>query len=110
MVVMDSVIMGIKNKIQGTKSSLKTTTSNIKKDASFVKEILSTKGHIFLKTDSLVILVRKKGNARTFFEVLSKITAEGYDLKSQESLADLLPGSPHLAMIYVLQNKKYVNV
>ncbi len=84
--------------------------SNMKKDASYAKEILSTKGHIFLKTDSLAILVKKKGDARTFFEVLSKITAEGYDLKSQELLTDLLPGSPHLAMIYILQNKKYVNV
>ena len=54
--------MGIKDKIQGTKSSLKMTTSNIKKDASFAKEILSTTGHIFLKTDSLAILVRKKGD------------------------------------------------
>ncbi len=107
---MDSIIMGIKDKIQGTKSSLKTTTSNMKKDAAYVKEIMSTKGHIFLKTDSLAILVRKKGDARTFFEVLSKITAEGYDLKSQEQLADLLPGTPHLAIIYILQNKKYVNV
>ncbi len=102
--------MGIKDKIQGTKSSLKTTTSNMKKDAAYAKEIMSTKGHIFLKTDSLAILVRKKGDARTFFEVLSKITAEGYDLKSQEQLADLLPGTPHLAIIYILQNKKYVNV
>ena len=82
----------------------------MKKDVAYAKEIMSTKGHIFLKTDSLAILVRKKGDSRTFFEVLSKITAEGYDLKSQEQLADLLPGRPHLAIIYILQNKKYVNV
>ena len=102
--------MGAKKKLQDTKSSLKTKISNIKKDAAYAKEILSTKGNIFLKTDSLAILVRKKGDTRTFYEVLSKITAEGYDLKSQESLTDLLPGSPHLATIYILQNKKYVNV
>ena len=102
--------MGAQKKLQDTKSSLKTKISNIKKDAAYAKEILSTKGNIFLKTDSLAILVRKKGDTRTFYEVLSKITAEGYDLKSQESLTDLLPGSPHLATIYILQNKKYVNV
>lgn len=102
--------MGIKNKVQGAKSSLKSKTSNMKKDAVYAKEIMSTKGHIFLKTDSLAVLVKKKGDARTFYEVLSKITAEGYDLKSQEQLTDLLPGSPHLAMVYILQNKKYVNV
>jgi len=102
--------MGAQKKLQDTKSSLKTKIINIKKDAAYAKEILSTKGNIFLKTDSLAILVRKKGDTRTFYEVLSKITAEGYDLKSQESLTDLLPGSPHLATIYILQNKKYVNV
>ncbi len=102
--------MGAQKKFQDTKSSLKTKISSIKKDTAYAKEILSTEGNIFLKTDSLAILVRKKGSARTFFEVLSKITAEGYDLKSQEQLADLLPGSPHLATIYILQNKKYVNV
>jgi hypothetical protein len=110
MSVIDYSIMGIKNKIQATKSSLTSKASDIKKDTKFAKEILSTKGHIFLKTDSLAILVRKKGDSRTFFEVLSKITAEGYDLKSQEPLADLLPLAPNLATIYILQNKKYVNV
>ncbi len=102
--------MGAQKKLQDTKSSLKTKISNMKNDAVYAKEIMSTKGHIFLKTDSLAILVKKKGDARTFYEVLSKITAEGYDLKSQEQLTDLLPGSPHLAMVYILQNKKYVNV
>ena len=58
----------------------------------------------------MVILVRKKGESKKFFEVLDEITKEGYDLKTQEQLLDLLPVSPPLAMIYILQKKKYVNV
>ena len=82
----------------------------MKKDAAYAKEIMSTKNGIFLKTDAIAILVRKKGETRNFLKVLDQVTKEGYDLKAQEQLTDLLPMQPHLAMIYILQNKKYVNV
>ncbi len=100
----------IKKKIQATEASLKKKIGNVKKDVAFVKEIMATKDVVFFKTDALAILVRKRGEFSKFFKVLDKITKEGYDLKSQEELGDLVPSPFPLAIIYTLQNKKYVNV
>lgn len=55
----------------------------MKQDASFAKEIMATKDIVFLKTDAIANLVRKKGEPKKFFQILDKITKEGYDLKSQ---------------------------
>jgi len=56
--------MGIKNKIKSAESSLKTKIDNLKHDVSYAKEIMATKDIVFLKTDALAILVRKKGETK----------------------------------------------
>jgi len=101
--------MGIKSKIQGTSDFIKVVASSRKKDVSFLKEILESKEIVFLKTDSIAILIKKKGESKKFFEAFDKITCEGYELKSQEPITDPIPKlNIALGYIFYFQNKKYI--
>ena len=60
--------MGIRNKIQVTGSTIKEQLSHLKKDTVWQKELLESNKVVYLKTDSIAVLVRKKGNAAQFFE------------------------------------------
>ena len=101
--------MGIKSKIQGTIDFIKAITSSRKKDVSFLKEILECKEIVYLKTDSIAILIKRKGESKKFFEAFDKITREGYDLKSQEPITDPIPKLDIvLGYIFYFQNKKYI--
>lgn len=101
--------MGIKSKIEGTIDFFKENANYRKKDLSFFKEILESKEVVYLKTDSIAILIKKKGEAKQFFEAFEKITKEGYDLKSQEPITDPIPKLDiTLGYIFYFQNKKYI--
>ena len=101
--------MGIKSKIQGTKDFIKAGARSRKQDISFIKEILEFKEIVYLKTDSIAILIKKKGESKKFFEAFDKITREGYDLKSQEPITDPIPKiNIALGYIFYFQNKKYI--
>jgi len=64
---------------------------------------------VYLKTDSIAILIKRKGESKKFFEAFDKITREGYDLKSQEPITDPIPKLDIvLGYIFYFQNKKYI--
>ena len=101
--------MGIRSKIQDTTDFIKARASSRKKEVSFLKEILEYKETVYLKTDSIAILIKKKGESKKFFEAFEKITREGYDLKSQELITDPIPKlNIALGYIFYFQNKKYI--
>ncbi len=101
--------MGIKEKIQQKTDPLTSKIGYLKTDAKDIKKILETKDVIYLKTDAIVILVKKKGELKKFCEVFDLITKEGYQLMAQESVTDPIPKlNVNLAYLYIFQKKKYL--
>jgi len=101
--------MGLKEKIKGTGSSVKDQLSYLKKDSKFIKEILQSKEVIYLKTEAIAVLVRRKGNEVEFFESLDSITQEGYKMMLQEEITDPIPGlNVNLGYVYYFQNVKFI--
>jgi|SRR3972149_5270912 len=101
--------MGIRSKIQGTENFIKKRAVIRKKNVSFLKEILASPEIVFLKTDSIAILIKRTGESKIFFDEFDKITREGYDLKSQEAIIDPIPKiNIVLGYIFYFQNKKYI--
>jgi len=101
--------MGLKNKIQ---SSIKDQLSFMKKDSIWQKKLLESKKVVYLKTDSMAVLVRKKGNEVEFFEELDSITKEGYKMMLQEQVSDPIPMVKvdlTRVRIYYFQNIKYIS-
>jgi len=104
--------VGIKNKIQGTGSTIKEQLSHMKKDTVWQKELLESNKVVYLKTDSIAVLVRKKGNEVKFFEELDSITKEGYKMMLQEQVSDPIPFVKvdlTRIRIYYFQNIKYIS-
>ena len=103
--------MGIKDKIKGTGNTIKEQLSHMKKDTVWQKELLESDKVVYLKTDSIAVLVRKKGNEIQFFEELDSITKEGYKMMLQEQVSDPIPMVKVDLIrirIYYFQNKKYI--
>ncbi len=101
--------MGLKEKIKGTGSSVKGQLDYLKKDSKYIKEILQSTEIIYLKTEAIAVLVRRKGNEVEFFESFDSITKEGYKMMLQEEITDPIPGlNVKLAYVYYFQNKKYI--
>ena len=101
--------MGIKEKIQKKTDPLTSKFGYLKTDANDIKTILETKDAIYLKTDRIAILVKKKGELKKFCEVFDLITKEGYELKAKETVTDPIPKlNVNLAYLYIFQNKKYI--
>ena len=101
--------MGIKSKILGTTDFIKAKASARKQDVSFLIEILESKEIVYLKTDSIAILIKRKGESKQFFEAFDKITHEGYYLQTQEPITDPIPKlNIALGYIFYFQNKKYI--
>jgi len=101
--------MGLKDKVQ---SSIKDQLSYMKKDSVWQKELLESKKVVYLKTDSMAVLVRKKGNEVEFFEELDSITKEGYKMMLQEQVSDPIPMVKvdlTRVRIYYFQNIKYIS-
>ncbi len=104
--------MGIKDKISGTGSSIKDQLSHLKKDSVWQKELLESNKVVYLKTDSIAVLVRKKGNEVQFFEELDSITKESYKMMLQEQVSEPIPMVKvdlTRIRIYYFQNIKYIS-
>jgi len=101
--------MGIKEKLQEKTDPIKSKIGYLKTDAQDIKKILETKDIIYLKTEAIAILVKKKGELKNFCEVFDSITKEGYELKAKENVTDPVPKlNVNLAYLYIFQNKKYI--
>ena len=101
--------MGIKEKFQEKTDPLRSKINFLKTDAKDIKKILETKGVIYLKTEAIAILVKKKGELKKFLEVFDFITKEGYELKAQETVTDPIPKlNVPLGYIYYFQNRKFI--
>ena len=101
--------MGIKEKISSKKDSISHKLDYLKSDVKDVKENLKTENVIYLKTDSIAVLVKRKGELKKFLETVDKLTMEGYEIKSQEAITDAVPKlNMTLAYIYILQNRKFL--
>ena len=101
--------MGIKEKIQEKTDPLTSKIGYLKTDAKDIKTILETKDVIYLKTEAIAILVKKKGELKKFCEAFDSITKEGYELKTTETVTDPIPKlNVNLAYLYIFQNKKYI--
>jgi len=104
--------MGIKDKIKNSGGSIKDQLSHLKKDSVWQKELLQSNKVVYLKTDSIAVLVRKKGNEVEFFEELDSITKEGYKMMLQEQVSDPIPMVKVDLIrirIYYFQNIKYIS-
>ena len=104
--------MGLKNKIKDTGGSIKEQLSCMKKDSGWQIKLLESDKVVYLKTDSIAVLVRKKGNEVEFFEEFDSITKEGYKMMLQEQVSDPIPMVKvdlTRIRIYYLQNKKYIS-
>ena len=101
--------MGIKEKFSDISTATKEQISSIKNDSLYLKDILKTDEVVFIKTDAIVGLVRKKGNEDNFLAALDKITREGYVLMLQEDVTDPVPGlNIKLASVFYFQHKKFI--
>ena len=102
--------MGLKNKIQGAQSSVKDQMELLKKDSQYFKKIVRSKKIVHFKTDTIAILIRRKGNEEDFFKEFDNITREGYQMMYQEEITDPIPGiKVSIGYIYYFQHKKYIN-
>ena len=102
--------MGIKEKFQEKTDPLKSKIGYLKTDAKDIKAILETKDVIYLKTEAIAILVKKKGELKKFCEVFDSITKEGYELRAKETVTDPIPKlNVNLAYLYIFQNKKFIH-
>ena len=103
--------MGIKEKIQEKTKPVASKMGYLKSDYKDIKAILETKDVIYLKTDRIAILVKKKGELKKFCEVFDLLTKEGYELMAQESVTDPIPKlNVNLAYLYILQKKKIPSI
>jgi len=101
--------MGIKEKFQEKTEPLTSKISYLKTDYKDIKAILEIKDVIYLKTDRIAILVKKKGELKKFCDAFDLITKEGYELMAQESITDPIPKlNMNLAYLYIFQKKKYL--
>jgi len=102
--------MGVKEKLKKTKGTIKDQLGYLQKDSVYLKKILQSKNIVYIKTDAIAILVRKKGNEQEFFEEFDEITKEGFKMMLSEEVTDPVPGiNIILGYIYFFQNKKFIN-
>lgn len=83
--------------------------NNLKSEAQFIKKILQSKELVFLKTDTLAIVLRKMGGNEVFLEEIDKLTREGYRLVHHENVRNIpIPGGFDypLGNLYYFQNMK----
>jgi len=101
--------MRLKNKVKETGTSVKEQLGYMKKDSQFSKKIIRSKDIVQMKTDSIAILVRKKGFEEEFFKEFDNMTKEGYKMMLSEELTDPIPGiRVIIGYLYFFQHKKYI--
>ena len=64
---------------------------NVKKEGEDIKKAIEKKDLIYLKTDALVVVLRKLGGLDEFLAVFEKLSKEGYLLVWTEPVSTLLP-------------------
>ena len=81
----------------------------MKKEAEDIKKALEKKDLIYLKTDALVVVIRKLGGLDEFLAVFEKLTKEGYLLVWTEPVSSILPyGTGFVGTFYYLQKGKLI--
>lgn len=101
--------MGLKSKVKETGSSVKEQMGYKKKESQFSKKIITSKDVVLMKTDSIAVLVRKKGFEEEFFKEFDNITKEGYQMMHSEELTDPVPViNVTIGYLYYFQHKKYI--
>ena len=101
--------MDIKEKIHSKTDSMSSKLAYLKSDIKDVKAILETKDVIYLKTDSIAVLVKRKGALKKFLEAVEMLTKKGYKLNAQEVITDAVPKfNITLAHLYIFKNKKFI--
>lgn len=101
--------MGLKSKVKETGSSVKEQMGYKKKESQFSKKIVKSKDVVLMKTDSIAILVRKKGFEEEFFKEFDNITKEGYQMMHSEELTDPVPMiNVTIGYLYYFQHKKCI--
>ncbi len=85
--------------------------SNMKSEGQFLKKIFQHKDMVFKKTDAVAIVLRKLGGNEEFFELVDKLTKEGYRMVHQESVRNIPLGfgfNYPLGSLYYFQHVKYI--
>jgi len=101
--------LGLKSKVKETGSSVKEQMGYKKKESQFSKKIVKSKDVVLMKTDSIAILVRKKGFEEEFFKEFDNITKEGYQMMHSEELTDPVPMiNVTIGYLYYFQHKKCI--
>ena len=112
----------IKEKMTSTKHVAEKTKElgekevhGIKAESKDLKKLHDHKDLIYLKTDAVVIVLRKLGGLDEFLQLVDKLTKEGYWMMNSEDVKNL-PGSFGLSLptipigtLYYFQHKKYIN-
>lgn len=99
----------VKKKSKVAKALTRFHLENVKKEGADIKKALEKKDFIYLKTDSLVVVLRKLGDLDGFLAVFEKLTKEGYLLVWTEPVSSMLPiGMRLVGNFYYFQRGKYV--
>jgi hypothetical protein len=82
---------------------------SVKKEGDDIKKALEKKDLIYLKTDSLAVVIRKLGGLDEFLRVFENLTKEGYLLVWTEPVTSILPvGFRLVGSFYYFQKGKNV--
>ena len=111
--ILDSYLKNIGEKIEKKSRFAKGLSlfhlTNVKKEAEDIKKALEKKDLIYLKTDALVVVIRKLGGLDEFLAVFEKLTKEGYLLVWTEPVSSILPyGTGFVGTFYYLQKGKLI--
>ena len=87
----------------------KFSLSGVKKEGADIKKALAKQDLIYLKTDALVVVLRKLGGLDEFLAVFEKLTKEGYLLVWTEPVTSMLPfGMGLVGNFYYFQKGKLI--
>jgi hypothetical protein len=95
---------------ESIKKELHEDTKQITGQAKKIKHLWKSKDIVQLKTDSIVVLFKKRGYENQFFAEFEKITLEGYQLVLMEPVKaiDAGPIDIQIGNYYYFQNKKFI--
>lgn len=117
--------MGIKDKFSKIEKSTKSISKDAKKEmkdeieedkkrllkhSKRIKRLWKSSETVQLKTETIAVLWRKRGNEEEFFEAFDKITNEGYELKLSEDVkaVDVGPINFKIGTYYYFQHRKFI--
>jgi hypothetical protein len=86
------VVEKIEQTSKKTSALAKLHLTGFKKETDDIKKALAKQDLIYLKTDSLAVVLRKLGGLDEFLAVFDKLTKEGYLLVWTEPVTSILPG------------------